>query len=513
MAVLNIKEAEKALENAPEGAQFWTPGYDVEYRMLSGVHIYGYQPDGHWMKAKDQGVAQERIDKGWYIPNLVEKVAQAKSVDGVDVTTVITPSNEEFGLPFVVENASTIIEACEKQFGAEGEFHVHEIHEAKTIHIITTKNGDNVAKAGMIASKFDMYDDATKVMVRVVPNLTKAVEDLYPVHEPFLAQQIGRALRKPEPKEGEWWICECKNIPGKVDGYSYESALFLNGTVWCFDSEGFKPVPFETVPLNRMYTQEELHNIVTEYQNQYHLADKQCREHADAVTKLSEGLSIITDACKERGLGDRPYVDIVQLLLEAERKIIEPKIYDAPALYPLVEDAYYMCKFEFKGGTATEPLKWRGGGWFFGEKPLSQTTNNPEPLYRMVKSEPKEMVTLQLDGLPPIGSTVYIIPNREAGNGKPGFKSDNAGRKVEIHSHFTDSRGVDLAAYVTCDDKHPYVGGVACATAFETENEKREREIDVICNDLKEGSTVTIGERALITKMYDKGYSKGDNNA
>ncbi|CAL9990596.1 hypothetical protein VPHD81_0104 [Vibrio phage D81] len=473
---LTQEQIKDVINNAPEGAEYWTPGYDVEYRkhcMLSGAYIYGYQPDGHWMKAKDQVVAQERIDKGWYLPNLAEKLVK-------------------------LSGASTIIEACEGVFGTEGEFHVFEIHAAKAIHIMVTSN--NVEFAGKIAEKFDKYDGETKVMVRVVPNLTKAVEDLYPVHEPFLAQQIGRALRKPEPKEGEVWYCELREGGKGMDihlTYINEKIGFMlpSGVDNIFSKHA------DITPVRRMYTQED-----------FDAKSNECQEHADAVTKLSEGLSIITDACKERGLGDRPYVDIVQLLLEAERKIIEPKIYDAPALYPLVEDAYYMCKFEFKGGTATEPLKWRGGGWFFGEKPLSQTTNNPEPLYRMVKLEPKEQVLLQLDGLPPIGSEVYKVPSRKAGNGKPGLVATNPGRKVCIYAHFTDSRGVDLAAYVTCDDKHPYVGGVACATAFETEEQKTERQVEIMADDLKEFDVVSIGELKFARRMHAKGYYKGDNN-
>lgn len=62
------------------------------------------------------------------------------------------------------------------------------------------------------------------------------------------------------------------------------------------------------------------------------------------------------------------------------------------------------------------------------------------------------------DGLPPIHSVVEIAESSEH------MKiSDPAGTQVKIYSHFTDDRGVKLAAYVC---PNGLVGGVAIAKAF-----------------------------------------------
>lgn len=446
MAVLDIKDAKKALENAPEGAQYWTPGYDIEYRKVISNVYHGWNGVS-WEISKDGDLSKERIDKGYPIEELKKMANDLEITNHIDVnvTTTFSQSNEEFGLPFLV----------------------------------------------------DENDD-----------------------ESFF-QQVGRSERKLGPKDGEWWL--------GYDKGSERCARLRSNDSW-FASLDTKAIEDNFTPISRLYTTEE-----------HSSTERQCQEHEKTVTRLVEGLGDVADICIDRGMkvGDDALKYVIGLLESYDNKDTLPI---AP-LYPLVEDAYYMCNFKFNNLTATEPLKWKGGGFFFGATPLSQTDNDPEVLYRMTKRDPELTVKFQelelelektkeqlaqkeherlqvltgehpdqqLEGLPSIGSVVFIIPNRNAGGGKPGFSSGNAGRKVRIHSHFIDDRGTALAAYVTNDDGQ-YKGGVACATAFETFKEKEEREKAEWFDGIREEIGYSDDEEPILNEMYRLGYRKVEKN-
>ena len=68
------------IKNAPEGAEYWTSGYDVGYRKLVLDCVFGWLPDDKkWIRAIDNDVAMERIDKGFWIPNLVKELVERQS--------------------------------------------------------------------------------------------------------------------------------------------------------------------------------------------------------------------------------------------------------------------------------------------------------------------------------------------------------------------------------------------------------------------------------------------------
>lgn len=76
------------------------------------------------------------------------------------------------------------------------------------------------------------------------------------------------------------------------------------------------------------------------------------------------------------------------------------------------------------------------------------------------------------DGLPPIHSIVEIAESSEY------IKIDAPeGTQVKIYSHFTDDRGVELAAYVC---PHGRVGGVAVAQCFRPAKTPEQRARDAI---------------------------------
>lgn len=375
-----------------------------------------------------------------------------------------------------------------------GKFHTYSVEVSKSIVIMVEK--DHAEVAGQIAAHFEKINKEYSLSVRCVVDLDKSVADLtnevtVPELDALIStikadtnstqlppQMIGRALRKLEPKEGEVWLVRSGS---RNEVVTICEGQFLHGEI--YKSHGCIDVKDDSI-IERLYTQEERNQISDKWRETFDAKDLQCQEHARTVTKLSEGLAIITDACKDRGFGDKPYEDIVHLLNEAERKLADLHRSGCDDVYPLIDRSTYMCVFKYSNRKITHPCMWYAGGWHFGSTPLSQSENDPTPLYRMVRDEPKEQVTLQIDGLPPIGSEVYMKPNSEAGGGKPGLKSEHAERKLKIHAHFTDDRGVNLAAYVSCDDA-PIVGGVASAMAFETEDDKFDRELDYLLSEVK----------------------------
>ena len=68
------------INNAPEGAEYWTSGYDVGYRKLVLDCVFGWIPDdAKWVRAIDNDIAMERVDKGFWIPNLVKELVERQS--------------------------------------------------------------------------------------------------------------------------------------------------------------------------------------------------------------------------------------------------------------------------------------------------------------------------------------------------------------------------------------------------------------------------------------------------
>ena len=66
--------------NAPEGAEYWTEGYDVQYRKLVLDCVFGWFPDDKkWVRAIDNDIAMERVDKGFWLRNLVEELVDRQS--------------------------------------------------------------------------------------------------------------------------------------------------------------------------------------------------------------------------------------------------------------------------------------------------------------------------------------------------------------------------------------------------------------------------------------------------
>lgn len=84
------------------------------------------------------------------------------------------------------------------------------------------------------------------------------------------------------------------------------------------------------------------------------------------------------------------------------------------------------------------------------------------------------------DGLPPIHSIVEIAESSEHMKIR-----DPAGTQVKIYSHFTDDRGVKLAAYVC---PHGLVGGVAIAKAFHPARTPEQRAEDDAVNEMAEAA-------------------------
>lgn len=374
-----------------------------------------------------------------------------------------------------------------------GKFHIYTIESSKLIIIMVEK--DHAETAGQISTHFEKINKEYSISVRVVVDLEKSIANLTSdLTEPEInalissikadtkstqltPQMIGRGLRKPEPKEGEVWLVRAGD---KNEVVTICNDQFLHGEI--YKSHGCVDVDRDSA-IERLFTQEERNEVSEKWREAFDAKDIQCQEHAATVTKLSEGLSIIADACKERGFNNDPFVDIVHLLNEAERKLADMHRSEIDDVYPLVDRGTYMCAFKYGNRKITHPCMWYAGGWHFGSTPLSQTENDPTPLYRMVRDEPKEMVVLQIDGLPPLDSIVYMAPSRECKDGNPAYTAKYPGLKVKIHSHFTDDRGVGLAAYTSVDA--PIIGGVAAAIAFETEEEKQDRELDLLLSDVK----------------------------
>lgn len=75
------------INNAPKGAEYWTSGYDIQYRKLVLDCVFGwFSDDKKWARAIDNDVAMERIDKGFWIPNLSKELAirEGKSIKALD---------------------------------------------------------------------------------------------------------------------------------------------------------------------------------------------------------------------------------------------------------------------------------------------------------------------------------------------------------------------------------------------------------------------------------------------
>ena len=63
------------LKAAPEGAQYYTDGYDVKYRKVFGGKYYGYLEEAKgWVETCDKALSQERIDKGWWLVTLASLI-------------------------------------------------------------------------------------------------------------------------------------------------------------------------------------------------------------------------------------------------------------------------------------------------------------------------------------------------------------------------------------------------------------------------------------------------------
>lgn len=337
-----------------------------------------------------------------------------------------------------------------------GKFHIYTIEASKLIIIMVEK--DHAETTGQISTHFEKINKEYSISVRVVVDLEKSIANLTSdLTEPEInalissikadtkstqlpPQMIGRGLRKPEPKEGEVWLVRAGD---KNEIVTICNDQFLHGEI--YKSHGCVDVDRDSA-IERLFTQEERNEVSEKWREAFDAKDIQCQEHSATVTKLSEGLSIIADACKERGFNNDPFVDIVHLLNEAERKLCEPK----------------------------------------------------------------EMVVLQIDGLPPLDSIVYMATSRECKGGNPAYTAKHPGLKVKIHSHFTDDRGVGLAAYTSVDG--PIIGGVAAAIAFETEEEKQDRELDLLLSDVKfsGGDKVLFGPGvdAVKAALIESGFFK-----
>ena len=58
-----IEQLEKIISEAPEGAEYYTPGYEAEYRKITGRNVYyGFVGD-EWMEVIDNSLSIERINK------------------------------------------------------------------------------------------------------------------------------------------------------------------------------------------------------------------------------------------------------------------------------------------------------------------------------------------------------------------------------------------------------------------------------------------------------------------
>lgn len=87
------------ISSAPEGSQFYTDGYDVKYRKVVGDKYFGYLDEAKgWVETCDKELSQERIDKGWWIPNLTKALeyrgSQTKEVEWANGDIANTPDGE-----------------------------------------------------------------------------------------------------------------------------------------------------------------------------------------------------------------------------------------------------------------------------------------------------------------------------------------------------------------------------------------------------------------------------------
>ncbi len=82
------EQIKSILKNAPSGSQFYTDGYDVKYRKVIGDKYFGYLDEAKgWVETCDKQLSQERIDKGWWLPNLLKELENQMNIDKVETQT------------------------------------------------------------------------------------------------------------------------------------------------------------------------------------------------------------------------------------------------------------------------------------------------------------------------------------------------------------------------------------------------------------------------------------------
>ncbi|AUR92998.1 hypothetical protein NVP1181O_34 [Vibrio phage 1.181.O._10N.286.46.C9] len=84
----NAEQIKDILKNAPSGSQFYTDGYDVKYRKVIGDKYFGYLDEAKgWVETCDKQLSQERIDKGWWLVNLIKELESQMNIDKVETQT------------------------------------------------------------------------------------------------------------------------------------------------------------------------------------------------------------------------------------------------------------------------------------------------------------------------------------------------------------------------------------------------------------------------------------------
>ncbi|AUR82941.1 electron transport accessory protein-like domain protein [Vibrio phage 1.030.O._10N.222.55.F9] len=92
------EQIKSILENAPSGSQFYTDDYDVKYRKVIGDKYFGYLDEAKgWVETCDKQLSQERIDKGWWLPNLLKELENQMNIDKVETQTEHQEEMSEFG--------------------------------------------------------------------------------------------------------------------------------------------------------------------------------------------------------------------------------------------------------------------------------------------------------------------------------------------------------------------------------------------------------------------------------
>lgn len=77
------------VNRAPKGAEYFSQGYDVEYRKIENGRYFGFVDcEIGWMEAKDFAVAKERIDKGYLLGDLIDEIARRKETEREEVEWV-----------------------------------------------------------------------------------------------------------------------------------------------------------------------------------------------------------------------------------------------------------------------------------------------------------------------------------------------------------------------------------------------------------------------------------------